>query len=50
MYSGTLINDLIRTVEQAEKRAGTPDPEPPAYWYAVPAIELAQFESMAGAA
>ena len=50
MYSGTLIDDLIRTVEQAEKRVGAPDPEPPAYWLAVPTTELAQVESFAGAA
>ena len=50
MYSGTLIDDLIRAVEQAENRAGAPNPDPPAYCYAIPAGELAQFESLAGAA
>jgi len=50
MYSGTLIDDLIKAVERAEKRAEIPDPEPPAYWYAVPTTEVAQFESLVGAA
>ena len=49
MYSGTLIDELIQAVERVEKRSA-PDPEPPAYWLGVPAIELTQFESLAGAA
>ncbi|MGO9124125.1 MAG: hypothetical protein ACLP6G_04475 [Terriglobales bacterium] len=53
MYSGTLIDDLIKTVERTE-RASTTDhsqPEEMEYWHAISQNELAQFESsLAGVA
>jgi hypothetical protein len=53
MYSGTLIDELMKTVEQAEKcslRARSSE-EKLAHFYAVAQCELARFEnSLAGAA
>jgi len=51
MYTGTLINDLIATVERAERRAEQfSQEEKPALWGA-PQQQLAQFESeLAGVA
>ena len=47
MYSGTLIDDLIKTVERTEKPAltATTQPEEMAYWHAVSQNELVQFEA-----
>lgn len=53
MYSGTLIDDLIRTVERTERFAATEpsQPEEMEYWQAVSQHEVAQFESsLAGVA
>jgi hypothetical protein len=53
MYKGTLINDLMTTVERAEKRAvAEPSQEEKlAYWYAAAQSELAHCESnLAGVA
>lgn len=53
MFTGTLIDDLMTTVERAEKRAFVErtQEEKLAYWYAVAQNELAQFESsLAGVA
>jgi len=53
MYSGTLIDDLIKTVERTERHAATelPQPEEMEYWHAISQNELAQFEtSLAGVA
>ncbi len=56
MYTGTLIDDLIATVERAEEHTNDPAPdhaqeEKLAYWYAVSQAELAQFSSqLAGVA
>lgn len=50
MYSGTLIDDLIKTVERAERLATT-ETEEMEYWHATSQNELAQFESsLAGVA
>ena len=61
MYTGTLIDELIATVERTEARteirsdkrlltARSPE-EKLAYWYAVAQQEVAQFESsLAGVA
>jgi hypothetical protein len=51
MYTGTLIDDLISTVERAETSPRL-DPEQEsklAYWYAVAQSELATYE-LAGVA
>jgi hypothetical protein len=53
MYSGTFIDDLIKTVERAERLATTKatQPEEMEYWHAVSQNELVQFESsLAGVA
>ena len=52
MYSGTLIDQLMAAVERAEEKAEDREREEKlAYWYAVSAAELAQFESaLAGVA
>jgi hypothetical protein len=57
MYTGTLIDQLIATVERTEARVGrrTQDArsqeEKLAYWYAVAQQEVAQFDSsLAGVA
>jgi hypothetical protein len=53
MYTGTLIDDLMKTVEKAEKRslqARSPE-QKLAHFYAVAQFELTQYESvLAGAA
>jgi hypothetical protein len=52
MYSGTLIDDLIKAVERTERLsiAETSQPEME-YWHAISQNELAQFEtSLAGVA
>ncbi len=61
MYTGTLIDELIATVERTESRTearaerrlldGSSQEERLAYWYAVAQQEVAQFESsLAGVA
>ncbi|HUJ94923.1 MAG TPA: hypothetical protein VLW84_06650 [Terriglobales bacterium] len=52
MYSGTLIDQLIATVERAEEKAADRAREEKlAYWYAVAEAELARFENtLAGVA
>ncbi|MGA7381918.1 MAG: hypothetical protein WBX03_13800 [Terriglobales bacterium] len=53
MYSGTLIDDLIKTVERTERLATTEvaQPEEMEFWHAVSQNELAQCESsLAGVA
>jgi hypothetical protein len=46
MYTGTLIDDLISTVENTTVRVEDQDREEKlAHWYAVAQIELAEFES-----
>jgi hypothetical protein len=53
MYSGTLIDDLIKTVERTERIAltETSQPEEMEYWHAVSQNEVVQFESsLAGVA
>jgi hypothetical protein len=54
MYTGTLINDLIKTVERTEMNARKQlqqQEEKLAYWYTVAQHEIAQFESsLAGVA
>ena len=54
MYTGTLINDLINTVERAEdnlRQQTHAEEEQVHYWYAVAQNEMAQFESsLAGVA
>jgi hypothetical protein len=53
MYSGTFIDDLIKTVERAERLATTEasQPEEMEYWHATSQTELGQFESpLAGVA
>jgi uncharacterized protein YccT (UPF0319 family) len=48
MYTGTLINDLINTVERAEDnlhQQAHAEEEQLHYWYAVAQNEMAQFES-----
>jgi uncharacterized protein YccT (UPF0319 family) len=57
MYRGTLIDELIATVEQTEACADrrlqemSSQEEKLAYWYAVAQQEVAQFESsLAGVA
>jgi hypothetical protein len=53
MYSGTLIDDLIKAVERTE-RLSTAEISQPAemeYWHAISQNEIAQFESsLAGVA
>jgi hypothetical protein len=53
MYSGTLIDDLMKAVEKSERRslqASTPE-EKLAHFYAVAQNEITQYETMlAGAA
>jgi hypothetical protein len=47
MYTGTLIDELTKAVERAERRslqASSPE-EKLAYFYSVAQSELAQFES-----
>ena len=47
MYTGTLIDELMKAVERAERRslqASSPE-EKLAYFYSVAQSELAQFES-----
>jgi len=48
MYSGTLIDDLIATVEQAETsfRLEPEQESKLAYWYAVARTELAKLDGM----
>ena len=53
MYTGTLIEDLMKTVEHTEKRAmqARSQEEKLAHFYAVSRFELTQFEStLAGVA
>jgi hypothetical protein len=53
MYSGTFIDDLIKTVERTERHAVAEisQPEEMEYWHAISQNELAQFESsLAGVA
>ena len=53
MYSGTLIDDLIKTVERTERLATTEMSQPGEmeYWQAISQNELAQFQSsLAGVA
>jgi hypothetical protein len=53
MYSGTFIDDLIKTVERTERMATTqaPQPEEMEYWHAISQNELVQYEStLAGVA
>ncbi len=60
MYTGTLIDELIATVERTEARSGSPSlrllddrsqEEKLAYWYAVAQLEVAQLDSgLAGVA
>ena len=53
MYSGTLIDDLIKTVERTERLSTieTSQPQEMEYWHAVSQNELAQFQSsLAGVA
>jgi hypothetical protein len=53
MYSGTLIDDLIKAVERTEGHAVTERslPEKVEYWHAVSQNQLVQFESsLAGVA
>jgi hypothetical protein len=53
MYSGTLIDDLIKTVERTERHATTDLSQPleMEHWHAISQNELAQFESsLAGVA
>jgi hypothetical protein len=55
MYSGTFINDLIKTVERTERLATTetsqPQYEEMECWHAISQNELTQFESsLAGVA
>jgi uncharacterized protein YccT (UPF0319 family) len=54
MYTGTLINDLIKTVTRAEDnllQQSHAEEEKLQYWYAVAQNEMAQFESsLAGVA
>jgi hypothetical protein len=53
MYSGTFIDDLIKTVERTERLAttGTSQPEEMECWRTVSQTELAQFQSsLAGVA
>jgi len=53
MYTGTLISELVNTVERAEKHAleNRSTEEKLAFWYAVSQNEMAQFEScLAGVA
>ena len=46
MYSGTLIDDLLKTVERVEKRSlqSRPQEQKLAYFYALAQSELAQCE------
>ena len=53
MYSGTMIDDLIKTVERTQRLATTKpsQPEEMEYWHAISQNELVQFESsLAGVA
>jgi hypothetical protein len=53
MYSGTFIDDLIKTVERTERLATSEasQPEGMEYWHSISQTELAQFESsLAGVA
>ncbi len=60
MYTGTLIDELIATVERTEARSGSQSlrllddrsqEEKLAYWYAVAQLEVAQLDSgLAGVA
>ena len=53
MYTGTLIDDLLKTVEKAEKRSwqARSQEEKLAHFYTVAQFELTQVESLiAGAA
>lgn len=53
MYTGTLIDDLMQTVERTEKRFSEASSleEKLAHFYSVSQFELAQFESsLAGVA
>jgi hypothetical protein len=53
MYSGTLIDDLIKTVERTERPvpAEMSQTEEMEHWHAISQNELAQFESsLAGVA
>ena len=52
MYTGTVIDELMATVERAETRADEREREDRrAYWYAVAQQEMAQFDSrLAGVA
>lgn len=52
MYTGTLIEDLIRTVENTEKRSMQvrSQEDKLAYFYTVSQFELTQFESSLGGA
>jgi hypothetical protein len=54
MYTGTLINDLIKTVERVEvnvRQQTHAEEEKLQHWYAVAQNEIAQFESsLAGVA
>ncbi|MBZ5574511.1 MAG: hypothetical protein LAO09_21860 [Acidobacteriia bacterium] len=53
MYTGTLIDDLVNTVERVEKRTfdNLSQEEERAFWHAVSQNQLTQFESgLAGVA
>ena len=53
MYSGTLIDDLIKTVERTERLTTMEisQPEEIKYWQAISQNEITQFESsLAGVA
>jgi hypothetical protein len=51
MYTGTLIEDLIAIVEQAQARAEEQAREEKlAYWYRVVLNEIGHYESKAGVA
>jgi hypothetical protein len=53
MYSGTLIDELMKTVERAERRSlqSSSAEEKLAHFYAVAQFEITQYESaLAGAA
>ena len=45
MYTGTLINDLIATVERAQTSPRLcPEPENNSYWYELAPNELANYQ------
>ena len=50
MYTGTLIEDLISMVEEAQARAEERAREELAYWYLVVRTTRGKYESKAGVA